>query len=287
MDLKSVFKASSMDEALKLLNEYSDKAKVIAGGTDIVIELKERKLKAEVMIDIADIAELRFIKDAGDYVEIGAATTFTDMWTNELLDSEFKGLAEAARSVGSPQIRNRGTVGGNIANGSPAADTVPPLMALDATCVIKSLNGEREVALKNLHTGKGSVDIKGDELLYSIKVNKLGSKGALGFSKLGLRNALAISRLSVAVSVKVDESGICTESMIGSGSLSRCPERESKIEELLVGKKLDEATLEEVACAFEDHIKERLAGRSTMEFKSEAVKGAFKDALTKAVAAIN
>ncbi|MEG0372145.1 MAG: FAD binding domain-containing protein, partial [Clostridium sp.] len=109
MDLQSVFKAYSLEEALRLLKENAPNAKVIAGGTDIVIELKERKLKAQTMIDISSIDELKFVRDNGEYVEIGAGTSFTDIWQNELITKEFKGLSDAARSVGSPQIRNRGT----------------------------------------------------------------------------------------------------------------------------------------------------------------------------------
>lgn len=286
LDLKSVFKAESLEEALKILDEHSGSVKVIAGGTDIVIALREGKTNIEGMVDISGLDELKFVKDNGDYVEIGSGVSFTEVWNNEIIKKEFSGLAEAAHMVGSPQIRNRGTIGGNIANGSPAADTVPPLIALGAKCVIKSLNGERELEVKDIYLGKGEVDLAPNEIIYSIKIEKLGDNGGIGFSKLGLRNSLAISRLSVAVGLKV-ENGICTSCKIGSGSLSRVPEREEKIESLLIGKKLDESTISDIAKDFENYIRERLAGRSTMEFKSEAVKGSFKDAVNKALSQVN
>lgn len=285
MEVNNVFKTSSVKEILDLLNQYSEEARIIAGGTDIMIQLREGKLNASTIIDISSVDEMQFINDNGDYVEIGAAVSFTKLYTNSIIINEFKGLSDAAHMVGSPQIRNKGTVGGNIANGSPAADTVPPLIALGAVCVIKSLNGEREVELKNFHTGKGKVDLAPNELLYSIKVKKLGVHGGVGFSKLGLRNALAISRLSVAVSLKV-ENNICTDCKIGAGSLSRAPEREEKIESLLIGKEVNDTTISEVAEAYGDYIAERLKGRSAMEFKSEAVKGSFKDAARKALSEI-
>ena len=285
MSLKSVFNVSSLKEALDLLNSYKEKAKIISGGTDIVIELKEGKISPEALIDISSLKDLRFIEENENYVEIGACTTFTDLWTNSIIDREFKGLAKAAHLVGSPQIRNKGTIGGNIANGSPAADTAPPLLALDSTCIIKSLNGERQVKLKDMYSGKGIVNIEPYEILYSIKINKKGKNAGVGFSKLGLRNALAISRLSVAVSLILNN-GICEEFKVGSGSLSRYPEKEDILESMFVGKEINSEIIKKAADKFSDHIKERLDGRGTCEFKSEAVKGCFTNAVNEALSQV-
>lgn len=282
LELKSVFKAESLNEVLTLLNEYGEKAKIISGGTDIIIALREGKLKSDVLVDISSLKEVSFIEDKGDYVEIGAATNFTTIWNNEILKREFPGLCKAAHMVGSPQIRNRGTVGGNIANGSPAADTAPVFVALDGVCVIKSIDSEREVYVKDIYLGKGKVDLKSNEIIYSIKVNKLSKNEKLGFAKLGLRNSLAISRLSMAVNINV-ENGICKDCKIGSGSLSVNTERENKMESFLIGKELNANTIKSVCIELEAYIKERLEGRSTMEFKSEAVKGIFKEAILEAL----
>lgn len=286
LDLKGVFKASSLDMTLSLLDEHKESVKVISGGTDIIIALREGKLNCENLVDISSLNEMKFIEDKGDYIEIGAGTTFTEIWNSEIINKEFPGLSKAAHMVGSPQIRNRGTIGGNIANGSPAADTAPVLVAMDGLCVIKSLNSEREVPVKDIYLGKGKVDIASNEIIYSIKVNKLASNQKLGFAKLGLRNSLAISRLSMAVNIKV-ENGICTECKIGSGSLSVNTERESKMESFLIDKKMDSATINEVCIDIENYIKERLEGRSTMAFKSEAVKGIFKEAILEALNQMN
>lgn len=282
LELKSVFKAGSLNEALTLLNEYGDKSKIIAGGTDLIIALREGKLNSNVLVDVSSLEEIKFIEDKGDYIEIGAGTTFTEVWNNEILKKEFNALCKAARMVGSPQIRNRGTVGGNIANGSPAADTAPVFVALDGVCTIKSLNSEREVNVKDIYLGKGKVDIKSNEIMYSIKIKKLAANQKLGFAKLGLRNSLAISRLSMAVNIKI-ENNLCTECKIGSGSLSVNTERESKMESFLIGKNMDSANVNKVSEDIGSYIKERLNGRSTMAFKSEAVKGIFKEATLEAL----
>lgn len=136
MEETQTFKVSSTKEALKLLNKYRDKAKIIAGGTDLVIELRNHQIDPEVIIDISSIGEIRYIREKEGYIHIGAGATFADIAYSELLDDRLEGLKKSSRLVGSPLIRNRGTIAGNICNGSPAADTVPPLLSLDALLIV-------------------------------------------------------------------------------------------------------------------------------------------------------
>lgn len=283
MDLKQVIKAKNLDEVLELLKQHTDKAKLIAGGTDIVIDLKHGKISPEVLIDISDVNELRFIRESEGFVEIGAASTFTDMQNSPMLAKTFKGLADAAHSVGSPQIRNKGTVGGNISNGSPAADTVPPLLALSSVAVIKSAEGTREVDLDKFFFEKKKVDLKANEVLYSVKFKKAETSQGLGFGKLGLRKALAISRISVGVFLDIDNNKVCKQAGVASGSLGLHAIKEKEIESFLVGKTIDEKTIDAAADLYKDVVQNRLGGRSTAEFKREAVKGIFKEAINNAL----
>jgi CO/xanthine dehydrogenase FAD-binding subunit len=283
MELKEVVKAKSLEEVLELLDKNGDKAKILAGGTDLIIAMRHKRVSPESLIDISDVKEMSFISENGDYVEIGTATNFTDIANSKVLEGTFNGLKEAALSVGSPQIRNRGTIGGNICNGSPAADTVPPLLAAKAIGIIKSKNGTREVELDKFFVDKGKVDLKPNEVLFSVKFKKAENGQGLGFSKLGLRKALAISRLSVAVFVEVDGSNVCKKVRVASGSLGKFPMREREVEEFLLGKVIDEKTITEASDLYKDVIEKRLAGRYAAEFKSEAVKGIFKDAINKAL----
>lgn len=281
MNIKS-FKAQTLNDALELLDEYKDNAKLIAGGTDIVIELKNKEISPEVIIDISDTAEIREIKEEDGYYRVGAGVRFSEIVNSELFDEKMSGLVEAARSVGSPQIRNTGTIGGNICNGSPAADTVPPLLSLGATAIIAFKSGEREIPLRDMFLDKGSVDLKPGEMLKEV-VFKRPSKGeVVTFSKLGLRKALAISRICTSVYLKTEGSKI-VEARIGNGALGKYGMREDEVESKLKGKSLSEETIEESVLDMEKAVKERLAGRSSVGFKGEAVKGIYRDALTKAI----
>lgn len=282
MGVNEVYKARTVDEVLKLLDKYGDKSKLIAGGTDLIIQLRHDKLKHNVLIDISTIKELSFISESDEYMEIGSVVTFAEL-IKYIKSRRLEGLRKAANSVGSPQIRNRGTVGGNICNGSPAADVVPVLLALDSTLVIKNIESTREISLEKVLKDKGRVDIKANELLYSVKFKKLLKNQGLGFSKLGLRKALAISRMCISVFLEIEDRFKCKNIRIASGALGKHGLRERELELFLIGKRLDEETIKVSTVKFEQIIKKRLAGRSTVEFKSEAVKGVFKEALKEAI----
>ncbi|SHG63036.1 purine hydroxylase gamma subunit apoprotein [Thermosyntropha lipolytica DSM 11003] len=284
MELKEVIKARTLEEVLDVLDEKGEKAKVIAGGTDLVIQLREGKVNPEVLVDISDVAELCFIKETGDFIEIGAATRFVNIKESPVIGKPFKGLQEAAGHVGSPQIRNLGTVGGNICNASPAADTVPALLALDAVAVIKSKQGTREMPLEDIYIDRGKVKLEPQEILYAVKFLKPQPGQGLGFVKLGLRKALAISTISLAVFVERGENEVIKNIRIGSGALSRFPVREREVEDFVKGKKMDNTVIEEAAEVFGQVLEKRLATRPPVEkdFKPYAIKGVFKEALNKA-----
>lgn len=287
MSIKYVYKPNTVEETIEFLDQYREKGKIIAGGTDLVIDIKNRKANFEALIDVSSIEEMSFIKVEKNLVEIGAATTFTDIAKSKLLSIRLSGLKEAAHSVGSPQIRNKGTIGGNICNGSPAADIVPPLLALDAIAVIKSKDGQREVLVEELFLDKGKVALGNNEVLVSVKFKNPNEKQILSFSKLGLRKALAISRICTSVFVEFDEEKICKEIRIANGSLGKFGTRERKVEEFFKGKKLTEEVIEEGVKLMQGQVAERLAGRSTVEFKSVAVKGVLRNALKNAISLNN
>ncbi|MFA5523837.1 MAG: xanthine dehydrogenase family protein subunit M [Tissierellales bacterium] len=282
MTIKYAHKPNTVEDAIELLNQYKEKGKIIAGGTDLVIEIKNRKTDFEALIDVSSIEEMSFVTVEGDIVEIGAATTFTEIVESDLLGNRLAGLKEAAHSIGSPQIRNKGTIGGNICNGSPAADIVPPLLVLDAVAVIRSKTGEREVLVEKFFVDKGKVALKDDELLVSIKFKKPSPNQVLSFSKLGLRKALAISRICTSVFVEFDTNDSCKEIRIANGSLGRFGMREREVEEYFEGKQLTEEIIEDGLKLMQKKVAERLAGRSTVEFKSTAIKGVLRSALKNA-----
>lgn len=286
MPIEQVLKVSQIKEIHQILNEAGSKAMLIAGGTDVCVKLREGHVKAELLVDISDVSELRKICEkveipmVGTGVLIGAGITFSEVVESQFMRENFEGLWEACHSVGAPQIRNRGTVGGNLANGSPAADAAPPLLALNGKLKLSSLDGERWVDLSDFYLDKGRTVLKSDEVLEGIFIPE--SKGTYihRFEKLGLRNALAISRLSLSVWMTLDEGNIIRELRMASGSLGLSPMREPMLEAFLIGKPYNEQTISLGEEAFSNVVQERLAGRSTCPFKKEAIKGVFRALMT-------
>lgn len=278
MEIKKVIKAYSLEEALKALKEHAGNCEVIAGGTDLSIEIREGHNTNEVLVDITDVPELLGVSISENEIRIGSAAKYGEVVANAEIKKILRGLWDASNSVGAPQIRNLGTIGGNIANGSPAADSIPPLLALDAKITVKNLEGERVVRLEDIYLGKGKVDIKEDEIIVDIIIERPAAKLNVEFEKLGLRNALAISRLSTSVYLDLDGDVIKT-ARVGSGSLGLYPLREPVLEEFLTGKTLNTELVKSGSTKYSEIVAERLSGRSTCEFKREAVKGVFEAAM--------
>lgn len=280
MSIETVYKGNSISEVVEILGKYKDEAKLIAGGTDIVIDIRNEKIKPQILVDISGIEELKKIEAKGDYIEIGGATTFTQIVESEFFQRSLYGFNKACRMVGSPQIRNKGTIGGNIANGSAAADSVPPLICLDATIVLESVNNTREIKLEDYY--KNNIKVGANELLTKIYFKKLNEKQVLGFSKLGLRKALAISRLTISTLLELDEDNKVSDIKVASGALARYPMREIEVEEFLLGKVLDEENIEKAIIVLQESMDNRLGGRPTLPYKRVAVERMLREALYEA-----
>lgn len=279
MELKEVYKAKSIDEALFLLEKYKGEGKLIAGGTDIIIDMRNEKIFSNALIDISSIEELSYIQDKGGFIEIGSMTTFTQIAESGILAKNLNGFKKACRLIGSPQIRNRGTIGGNIANGSAAADSVPPLLALDSILTILSSTEKREIRLEDFLMQPNSERLKKDELLHSIKFRKPSDNQVLTFAKLCLRKALAISRISMSILLELNDDRKVRDIKVASGSLGKYPMREREVESFLKGRSIDEKTVDEAYNILKKVLRDRLMGRPTLEYKEIAVKGLLLEAI--------
>ncbi|MDR7855631.1 FAD binding domain-containing protein [Tissierella sp.] len=275
MTLNQVYNGNSIDEVVELLGKYGKEAKIVAGGTDIVIALKNEKISPRVLIDITKIDELKKIEDDGEYITLGAGVTFTQIVENDIFHGNLRGLYKACRMVGSPQIRNKGTIGGNIANGSAAADSIPPLIALGSIVSLVSSDGVREIPLEDYYYDQ----VRDNELLRSIRFKKPKDNQVLNFSKLGLRKALAISRLTTAVLLEFDENNIIQFVRAASGALGKYPMREIEVEEYLLGKKIKNETIDGAVDALQIAMDERLKGRSTLPYKRTAIVSILRETL--------
>lgn len=192
-----VVRASHVAEAIELQKQY--KGRYLAGGTDIMVEINSEKCQPECLIDLSLCKELYGIVENEECVKVGSLTTFTELERNETVQKLFPALAKAAASVGGPQIRNRGTVGGNIGTASPAADTVAALVALNADAVVEGRNGRRQLPVEKLFVGPRKTCLSADEILTELILPKTGSVS--GFIKVGKRNALAVSSVNMAIAI--------------------------------------------------------------------------------------
>lgn len=267
-------------EALELLNQYKDSVAVIAGGTDLTLELNERKASPAVVIDLKKLSELDYIKVENGIVRIGALSTHAKIAADETIKEKVHVLHDACRQVGSPQIRNLGTIGGNIAQSSVAGDGLAACVALDADVTVKSVRGERTMKLDEFLAGEGKDRrniLAADELLTEVSFPLPGEKTATAIYKLGRRKALAISVIAGCMVASVDENGICTYARMRAGALGRYPMPFKTAEEYLVGKKLSYATMLETLPIMHDQVLEANKARPwSVFYKKESVQGVFK-----------
>jgi CO/xanthine dehydrogenase FAD-binding subunit len=232
------FAPASLEEACTLLTEFGASAKILAGGTDVLVELRKPTAQSpKAVIDISRIPTLRGIEESGNSIIIKALTTHTEVLHSETVARYAALLRMSAAGIGSPLIRNRGTVGGNIMNAAACADTVPPLMALNAEIKLKSAGGERTMSLAEFFIKPYVTAAKRDEILIEIRFPKLPVNARSSFVKLGRRNALSISRLSVAAILYKSEDGVVSDARIVPGAAFPKWQRIPEAEKLLIGRK--------------------------------------------------
>ena len=213
-----VLRAKNVSEAVRMQQE--NRGYYLAGGTYSMVEINSERFDPECLIDLSLCPELYGIREEEASVHIGALTTFTELEKSELIGRLFPALQKAAAEVGGPQVRNRGTVGGNICAASPAADAAPPLLALDATVVAVGVNGERKIPIRKLFLAPRKTCLTPDEVVTEIILPKTGSRS--GFIKVGKRNALAVSSINMAVSAVITD-GKLTDVRVAAGSCAPTP----------------------------------------------------------------
>ena len=229
------YKPQALDEALKLLNEL-DEAKVIAGGTDLLIDMRIGRYRPKNIIDINDLNELKYIVDDGNWIRIGALTRLQELIDSEIVREKLPILYEAVYHMASWQIRNMATIGGNLCNASPAADTAPPLMVLEAKLRVINIEGERTIDIREFFLGPRKTVLKRNELLKEIIVPVYKDYG-YSYMKLGRRNSFTLSIVSVASLLKVEDN-VFSDVRIALNSIAPTPIRAFSVEKYLVGRKV-------------------------------------------------
>jgi CO/xanthine dehydrogenase FAD-binding subunit len=266
---------SSLEEAVCFLYEHGSETKPLAGGTDLLIDIRSGKLKARYIMDVTHIPELREIDVAGDGLSIGAGLTISEIERSEKVKRLAPVLRKACLTFGSPQIRNTATIGGNIANASPSADTFPPLIVHEAVAVLAGPNGERRMPVELSAAGPYRSRVRPEELIVRFILKP--AEGLFSeFLKIGRRKALAIARVSMAVLAQKDAAGAISFIRFCLGSSTPVPCRIREVEEFLIGKIPNEVVVIEGGGLAAQKMIEISGTRPTTVYKEPAVKGLFR-----------
>lgn len=275
----------TLAEALDFLATHGVVTRVVAGGTDLMIALRrDDPALADVryILDLTGLDDLKGISQEGNVIRIGALVTHSQLADSALLQRTVPFLGQAAFSVGSPQIRNRGTVGGNIMNASPAADTLPPLVALEARCRLVSRDGERDLPLTELLVGPYRTSRRPEEILKEVYFHLPPVGTGFSFQKVGRRKALAISRLSVAAVVTLTN-GVIGRARLGIGAALPTAGRLPTVESFLEGRVLDEQVAAEAGKLAAAKMVEIAGQRWSTPYKEPVLSALVRRALLAAV----
>lgn len=262
-------------ESLRKLLETLDETggRLVAGGTDVIPRMRRDLFPASVLVDMSRVDELGFIQEEMDQITIGARTTHQELVKSRLLQDANPALVSAAASVGCVQTRNRGTLGGNLANASPAADTIPPLLVFNASLRLMRKDGERRMPLQEFLVGPGKTNLVSGEIIYSVTFPRLPGVWGAAFQKFGKRNGMAISVVSVAAVVVLDPLSLeVTDARVALGSVAPTVVRSPKAEQILIGRKAGVESIQEAARAVVGDISPISDIRSTAEYRRHAAR---------------
>jgi len=275
------FEPKTLGEAASLLARYAGRAQALAGGTDLLVELKEQLRRADCVVNIKRIPGIDALSfDARDGLRIGALVTAREIEVSPIAIQHYSSLVQAARELGSIQVRNRATIVGNVCRASPSADTLPPLIADGAQVTIHGGSGERRVGLEDFFTGPGKTVLKPDELVTEIRVPAPEPRTGKVYIKHGRRKAMELATVGVAVSLSEKDIRIVL------GAVAPTPIRARRAEALLRGKTLNDELIEKAAEAAASESRPISNVRASAEYRREMVGVLTRRALQQALGAM-
>jgi carbon-monoxide dehydrogenase medium subunit len=277
------FTPKSVQEAVSLLSEYGEKAKVVSGGSDFLMQLKRGEVVPECLIGLGEIRELDFIKyDDINGLRIGALTTIVHIVNSSLVKSKFSMLAQAAGMLGTPAIRNQATLGGNLCNAAPSADMAPPLLVLGAMAKIVGMEGEKIIPLEDFFVGPGQMILGQGHLLTEIQIPNLSPRSGGAYLKQKRRQGADLAVVGVAA-LAVMEGEVLKDIKIALGAVAPTPIRAKKAEDILRGKKVDQTLLEKCGQSASNEAKPIDDIRGSADYRRELVAVLAKRAITQAI----
>jgi carbon-monoxide dehydrogenase medium subunit len=266
----------SLEEALELLNS-TEHPKILAGGTDLIPQIRGEEIYSRNIIDINNLRELSYVKDEEDHIKIGATTTHSHLIKSDIIKEHIPALYEAVSEIGSPQIRNIGTIGGNLCNASPAADTATPLLVHDSEVTVTSKKDVRVTPLQNLFAGPKINSLKEGEILTEIRFHKPSRRSGSAFRRIGRRKAFTLSIVNVAAYLEL-QGDSCKDVRIALGAVAGTPLRLYELEDRIRGE-LTSFALREAANNCIKYIDPITDLRSSAEYRREMTKMLTKRAL--------
>ena len=284
-DISFLYEAKDVKDAIKRLSENPN-SEIISGGTDVLIRVREGKDAGMGLVSIHNIQELKGVKRESDgSIVIGAGTSFHDITYNEIIQKHIPSLGEAVNTVGGPQVRETGTIGGNICNGATSADSASTMTALQADIVLEGPNGERIVNIKDFYTGPGKTVRDRCEVCKCFIIKKENYENYYGYYfKYGKRKSLEIATLGCSVLVKLNSSKDAIEDVkIAYGVAAPTPSRAPSAEEFAKGKKLSENFIDEFGEKALSDMKPRDSWRASKEFREQLIKEMARRSLVNAI----
>ena len=266
-DFKGYFVPETIEEVVEVLAEYGKELEVLAGGTDLLVDYYEHLYEVNCWLDLRDISELHNIEIKDGQMEIGAMVTHGELVESKEINKHFPLISQAAVEVGSPQIRSRGTIGGNIVTASPAGDLLPPLLAYQAELELVDKKGSKRIAVDDFFVAPKEKVLAPDQLLSKIIIPLPENETRGSWIKIGKRKALAISTICLALVVELDQAERITDIRACLGAVAPTPLEIKGIKERVMGEKISEIDFEELASIVADNISPIDDIRGTSEYR--------------------
>jgi len=259
----------SIDVAVALLVAEGRNARVFAGGTDLLVQIKEELIEPTLLVDIKNISQIRAINIGPDDIRIGAAVTGAELGEHLQLKALWPGVVEAVELIGSTQVQGRATIGGNLCNASPAADSVPALVAAGAAVVIAGPQGTREVPVEEILKGPGQTSLTRGEFVTTIVLPKPRSRAGDAYLRFTPRTEMDIAVVGAGAAIVLNPDGSCSAARLALGAVAPTARQVTAASSILFGNKLDESTLEAIANAARETCSPIDDKRGTIEFRTQ------------------
>lgn len=283
MDKIQYFRPKTLEEVLHAARRMRGLTKYVAGCTNIIPDMRASALSPKLLVDLSGLKGLNSIKENGESISIGALTTIAEIETSEIIRQKAPLLSLAAKQLGNPLVRNRATIGGNLADASPAADMAPPLLALEASIHTRnSRGGRRKIPLDKFFLGPNKTCLLKDEIITKITFSVPNAAAHGSYMKLGLRNATAISVVSLAVLLELKRN-VCQKARVALGAVAPTPIRAYQVEKNLEGAVINPEAIQESSSLLTKEISPISDIRASAEYRRWVTSVLFRRAIREAL----